>query len=88
MSQRIQNVIDGKSADAASGRTGEVIDPSTGAAFASAPVSGPEDVDAAFAAAARVLEGRSAGECAPGLTSVIRREPIGVCAQITRGTTR
>ena len=36
-----------------------------------------------FAAAARMLEGRAAGEYAEGHTSFIRREPIGVCAQVT-----
>ena len=36
-----------------------------------------------FAAAARMLEGRSAGEYMSGFTSMIRREPIGVCAQVT-----
>ena len=36
-----------------------------------------------FAGAARVLEGRSAGEYMAGFTSFIRREPIGVCAQVT-----
>ncbi|HET6816415.1 MAG TPA: gamma-aminobutyraldehyde dehydrogenase [Mycobacteriales bacterium] len=36
-----------------------------------------------FAGAARVLEGRSAGEYMAGHTSMIRREPIGVCAQVT-----
>jgi betaine-aldehyde dehydrogenase len=36
-----------------------------------------------FAGAARVLEGKSAGEYLAGYTSFIRREPIGVCAQIT-----
>ena len=36
-----------------------------------------------FAGAARVLEGKSAGEYMSGLTSFIRREPIGVCAQVT-----
>jgi betaine-aldehyde dehydrogenase len=36
-----------------------------------------------FAGAARVLEGRSAGEYMSGLTSFIRREPIGVCGQVT-----
>ncbi|MFI8994090.1 gamma-aminobutyraldehyde dehydrogenase [Streptomyces sp. NPDC053542] len=35
-----------------------------------------------FAGAARMLEGRSAGEYMEGLTSIIRREPIGVCAQV------
>ena len=36
-----------------------------------------------FAGAARVLEGRSAGEYLDGHTSFIRREPIGVCGQVT-----
>jgi betaine-aldehyde dehydrogenase len=36
-----------------------------------------------FAGAARVLEGLSAGEYLAGHTSWIRREPIGVCAQVT-----
>jgi betaine-aldehyde dehydrogenase len=36
-----------------------------------------------FAGAARCLEGRSAGEYMAGHTSYIRREPIGVCAQVT-----
>ncbi len=36
-----------------------------------------------FAGAARVLEGKAAGEYMAGFTSFIRREPIGVCAQVT-----
>jgi betaine-aldehyde dehydrogenase len=36
-----------------------------------------------FAGAARVLEGKSAGEYMSGLTSFVRREPVGVCAQVT-----
>jgi len=36
-----------------------------------------------FAGAARNLEGKSAGEYMKGMTSFIRREPIGVCAQVT-----
>ena len=35
-----------------------------------------------FAGAARMLEGRSAGEYMAGHTSMIRREPLGVCAQV------
>jgi betaine-aldehyde dehydrogenase len=35
-----------------------------------------------FAGAARVLEGRSAGEYMEGHTSIIRREPVGVVGQI------
>jgi betaine-aldehyde dehydrogenase len=36
-----------------------------------------------FAGAARILEGKSAGEYLEGYTSFIRREPVGVCAQVT-----
>jgi betaine-aldehyde dehydrogenase len=36
-----------------------------------------------FAGCARLLEGRSAGEYKTDHTSMIRREPIGVCAQVT-----
>ncbi|MET1043147.1 MAG: gamma-aminobutyraldehyde dehydrogenase [Microbacteriaceae bacterium] len=36
-----------------------------------------------FAGAARVLEGRAQAEYLPGLTSSVRREPIGVVAQVT-----
>jgi betaine-aldehyde dehydrogenase len=36
-----------------------------------------------FAGAARILEGRSAGKYMAGLTSFVRREPLGVCAQVT-----
>ena len=36
-----------------------------------------------FAGAARMLEGKSAGEYVPNFTSYIRREPIGVCAPST-----
>jgi betaine-aldehyde dehydrogenase len=36
-----------------------------------------------FAGAARILQGTSAGEYLAGHTSVLRREPVGVCAQVT-----
>ncbi len=36
-----------------------------------------------FAGACRLLEGRSAGEYMAGHTSFVRREPVGVCAQVT-----
>ncbi|MGP4029854.1 gamma-aminobutyraldehyde dehydrogenase [Actinomadura sp. 3N407] len=147
--KRVRNFVDGSHADAADGRTAELVDPATGAVFASAPVSSPADVDRAltvardafpswrdatpaerqlallrladrieeradellalecgntgkpleltrqeelpmlldqlrfFAGAARVLEGRSAGEYMRGHTSWVRREPVGVCAQVT-----
>ena len=126
----------------------EIVDPGTGQAYEQAPLAGPADLDAAFAAAAgafpswrdtvpmdrarallrladrleeraedfvqaecrntgkpvaamraemphicdvirfsagasRVPDGLSAGEYATGHTSVVRREPLGVIAQIT-----
>jgi betaine-aldehyde dehydrogenase len=145
----LQNLIGGKFSDSADGRTTDLIDPSTGEVFGTAPLSGQEDVDRAFeaaaegfaywgqttparrqkalldiadafearaeeivaaesqntgkplgltmseeippavdqirffAGAARMLEGRSAGEYMHGMTSMIRREPVGVCAQVT-----
>jgi betaine-aldehyde dehydrogenase/aminobutyraldehyde dehydrogenase len=36
-----------------------------------------------FAGAARVLEGKAAGEYMQGYTSMVRREPLGVVAQVT-----
>ncbi|MEW2812392.1 aminobutyraldehyde dehydrogenase [Streptomyces massasporeus] len=41
------------------------------------------DVLRYFAGAARNLPGAAAAEYTPGHTSVLRREPVGVCAQIT-----
>ena len=144
----LRNFIGGGYVEAKDGQASEVIDPSTGEAYAVAPVSGAEDVDAAFraaeeafpawrdatpkerslallkiadaieargqeiveaecrntgkpvgltmdeelppmvdnirffAGAARILEGRSSGEYMEDHTSSIRREPIGVCAQV------
>ena len=145
----LRNFVNGKHTDPRDGRYSDVVDPSTGEAYAQAPVSGAADVDEAlqaaanafegwrdstpaerslamlrfadaverraadlteaeckntgkpvaltlseemppsvdqlrfFAAAARLLEGRSAGEYMKDHTSMIRREPIGVCAQVT-----
>ena len=147
--QTFQNVINGKLVDAASGETYDVLDPTTGEVYGRAPMSGAEDVDLAYAAAAqafeewgdttpadrqrallkiadaleqradefvrtesrdtgkplgltaseelppcvdqirffagaaRVLEGRSAGEYMKDHTSFVRREPIGVVGQVT-----
>jgi betaine-aldehyde dehydrogenase len=148
-SRRLRNFVDGAYVDTKDGSYADVIDPTIGAPFASAPVSGPVDVDVAmsaaatafeswrdttpserqrallkiadaiesraaefvavesqntgkpigltmseeippavdqirfFAGAARVLEGKSAGEYMKGHTSYVRREPVGVCAQVT-----
>jgi betaine-aldehyde dehydrogenase len=49
--RRMRNYIDGEFRDAADGRTTEVVNPATGEAYATAPLSGQADVDAAMAAA-------------------------------------
>ena len=149
MVQDLRNFIGGRWTDTSYDRRSELVNPSTGEVFATAPVSSETEVDAAvssaaaafegwrdatpaerslallkiadaiearadefvkaesentgkplgltmseeippmvdqirfFAAAARMLEGRSAGEYMAGHTSMIRREPIGVCAAVT-----
>ncbi|GAA4910983.1 betaine-aldehyde dehydrogenase [Nonomuraea thailandensis] len=64
MTTRLQNYINGEFVDAKSGRFSDIIDPCTGEAYVQAPVSGQEDVDAAFAAAAAAFE--SWGRTTPG----------------------
>ena len=147
--KKLANFIDGKSQPSASGATADLINPATGQAYVTVPVSNAADVDQAmqaaskafvdwrdstpserqrallkiadaiearseeliaiesentgkpialtaseevppmldqirfFAGAARNLEGKSAGEYMRGMTSFIRREPIGICAQVT-----
>ena len=147
--QTLRNVIGGAATEAAAGATSELIDPTSGEVFARAPISGQEDVDAAYAAASRAfvdwrettpgerqkallaiadafeahvdelvdlesqntgkavavtmaeeippmldqirffagaarnLEGRSTAEYMRGMTSMIRREPIGIIGQVT-----
>ncbi len=48
-----QNFVNGKHTDAADGRTTAVVNPSTGEQYATAPLSGPADIDAAMEAATR-----------------------------------
>ncbi|MDH6128344.1 gamma-aminobutyraldehyde dehydrogenase [Kitasatospora sp. GP82] len=55
---------------------------STGSAAAAGEAPLMVDQLRFFAGAARILEGRSAGEYSPGHTSYVRREPLGVCAQL------
>jgi acyl-CoA reductase-like NAD-dependent aldehyde dehydrogenase len=52
----LKNFVNGEYVTAAAGRTSEVVDPSTGEAYALAPVSGPEDVDAALRSAETARE--------------------------------
>src|SRR5262249_13432988 len=53
----LKNFVNGEYAAAASDQVSEIVDPSTGEAYAQAPVSGPADVEAALRAAAGAFEG-------------------------------
>jgi betaine-aldehyde dehydrogenase len=52
VSRTVHNVINGESVPAVDGATSDLVDPSTGQVFGSAPVSGPTDIDHAYTAAA------------------------------------
>ncbi len=52
----LENVINGESVAAADGATMDVIDPSTGAVYATSPLSGQADVDRAYAAATEAYQ--------------------------------
>src|SRR5829696_7784347 len=52
----LTNIINGEERPAASGDVLDIINPATGEAYATSPNSGPEDVDAAFQAAAAAFE--------------------------------
>jgi betaine-aldehyde dehydrogenase len=53
----LSNYINGESVTSASGETVALVDPSTGEVFGSAPVSGEEDIDAAYRAASDAFPG-------------------------------
>src|SRR4051794_18319374 len=54
--QAFKNVINGELVDGCSGETYDVIDPTTGAVYATAPKSGADDIARAYAAAAAAFE--------------------------------
>ncbi|MBJ7452550.1 MAG: gamma-aminobutyraldehyde dehydrogenase [Blastococcus sp.] len=58
MSEKLElkNFVGGEHAETADGRRMDLVDPSTGEVFASAPVSGAEDVDRAYRVAAGAFE--------------------------------
>ncbi|MEU8250398.1 gamma-aminobutyraldehyde dehydrogenase [Nonomuraea sp. NPDC048916] len=64
MTTRLQNFINGEFVDAKSGQFSDIVDPCTGEAYLQAPISGAEDIDAAYAAAAAAFE--SWGRTTPG----------------------
>src|ERR1035441_10996202 len=49
--QDLRNFVGGEHVETASGSTAAIVDPSTGEAFAQAPISGEEDVEQALCAA-------------------------------------
>lgn len=55
--RRLRNYINGEFRDAADGRTIEVVNPATGEVYATSPLSGQADVDAAMEAAAAAFPG-------------------------------
>src|ERR1700685_1154373 len=76
-------------ADAMEQRADEIIEAETRNTGKPVALTASEEIPPAidqirfFAGAARVLEGRSAGEYMKDHTSMIRREPVGICAQVT-----
>ena len=55
--ETFSNIVDGKAAAAADGRTLDIVDPSTGEVYATSPLSGPDDVDTAFRSARTAYRG-------------------------------
>ncbi|WP_326551551.1 gamma-aminobutyraldehyde dehydrogenase [Micromonospora sp. NBC_01813] len=78
-----------KLADAVEARAGDLVDAEVRNTGKPRQLTADEELPPCvdefrfFAGAARVLEGKSAGEYMAGHTSYVRREPIGVCAQVT-----
>src|SRR5918993_392440 len=94
MTDTIRNFIDGELVESATTEFIDLVDPVTGEVdgrdtgqplryIASEEVDQGVDQLRFFAGAARLLEGKSAGEYLEGHTSSIRREPIGVVGQVT-----
>jgi betaine-aldehyde dehydrogenase len=54
--QTFHNIVDGKPAPATDGRTLDISDPKTGEVYATSPLSGPADVDAAYRSARRAFD--------------------------------
>src|SRR4029450_3540532 len=52
----LRNFVGGEHVDTADGHRMDLVDPATGEAFGTAPVSGAEDVDRAYRAAATAFE--------------------------------
>ena len=48
MTRVLRNFVNGEHVDTEEGRTSDVVNPSTGEAYAQAPISGAADIDAAY----------------------------------------
>ena len=53
--KKLQNFVNGKKQDSTTGATSEIINPVTGSAYATAPISSSADVDGAMSAAANAF---------------------------------
>ena len=73
MIERFKMVIGGRAVDAASGRTFDSQNPYTGQPWAQVPDGGPEDVDAAVAAARAALDGEWGALTGFGRAALMRR---------------
>jgi acyl-CoA reductase-like NAD-dependent aldehyde dehydrogenase len=88
--QPIRMLIGGKWVEAASGKTFDTINPSTGQVLAKVAEADAEDVDRAVAAAHRAfesgpwpkLEGETIAVSIPNMFTYTLREPVGVVGQI------
>ena len=56
MTRVIKNFVNGEQLDASDGQTTDVVNPATGEAYATAPLSAAADIDAAMGAAAAAFE--------------------------------
>ena len=63
------NIVDGKPVQASDGRTLDIHDPKTGEVYATSPLSGPADVDAAYRSAQRAFASRRATTSVTSLSS-------------------
>ncbi len=57
LARALRNFVNGEYVDPKDGRTADLLDPSAGEVFATAPLSGDGDLELAFAAAATAFEG-------------------------------
>ena len=80
----LQNIINGETSAAADGATMDIIDPSTGAVYATSPLSGPQDVDRAYAAA--TMPTPVSARATPTSCGRVMRSPRNVCARMTVAT--